>query len=96
MSSPHSDRVYSQSLLPGSISVVCNNNGRIECKRCDRVLTMGQVAFLTRISPDQAFEAWCINCSLTLSQWALVGAVSLGMKEDAPFGEAYFVVPRDK
>ena len=72
----------SQSLMPGSISVVCSDLGSLICKRCDRVLRLSQIAFLTRTSPGEAFEAWCIDCSLTLSQWALVGAITLGVPED--------------
>jgi hypothetical protein len=83
---------YSQTLMPGSISVACNNDGRIDCKRCDRILPLSQIAFLTRTSPERAFEAWCLDCSLTLSQWALVGAAALGMRDQAEgdFGVAFF------
>jgi hypothetical protein len=68
--------------MPGVISVVCNDIGSLVCKRCDRILRLSQIAFLTRTSPNDAFEAWCIDCSLTLSHWALVGAITLGVPED--------------
>jgi len=73
---------YSQSLMPGAISIVCNELGMLVCKRCDRVLKMNQLAFLTRTSPDEAFEGWCIDCSLTLSRWALLGAAAMGVTDD--------------
>jgi hypothetical protein len=65
--------------MPGVISVACNELGNVDCKRCERILKLNQIAFMTRTSPNEVFEAWCIDCSLTLSQWALVGAASLGV-----------------
>lgn len=76
-------RRYSQSLMPGSIAVSCNSMGLITCGRCDRTLPLQQIAFLTRTAPGEAFDAWCVDCSVTLSQWALVGAVTLGLDDDA-------------
>lgn len=87
----HQDRA-SQSLLPGMISVCCNDMGLIDCKRCSRVLKVDQIAFLTRTSPIEAFEAWCIDCSLTLSRWALVGAAALHEDEDDKPGVGIFFV----
>lgn len=63
-----------QSLTPGAIAVWCDEKGRVDCKRCGHVLDLGQVAFLTRTSPSDNFEAWCVECSLQLSRWALCGA----------------------
>jgi len=82
----------SQSLLPGSISVCANQHGLLDCKRCGRVLRMDQIAFLTRTDPYEAFEAWCLDCSLTLSQWALIGAASMGAdaEHDAGIGVIIF------
>jgi len=71
-----------QTLMPGSIAVACNELGMVDCKRCQRVLTLDQVAFLTRVAPDDVFEAWCPACSTQLSRWALIGAAEL-TKEDA-------------
>jgi hypothetical protein len=76
----------SQSLLPGSISVCANPQGLLDCKRCQRVLRMDQIAFLTRTDPYEAFEAWCIDCSMTLSQWALIGAASMGATDENDHG----------
>ena len=76
--------------MPGSISVACNEDGRLDCKRCSRALPLEQIAFLTRTDPKDVFEAWCVECSLTLSRWALVGAAALGVDEDAKSGVGLF------
>jgi len=68
--------------MPGAIAVWCDDKGRVDCKRCGAVLDLGQVAFLTRTSPSDNFEAWCLDCSLQLSRWALAGAA---MEDGAVF-----------
>lgn len=67
-----------QTLLPGSIAVQCDESGRLVCKRCDTIVSLSTIAFLTRTSPTEAFEAWCAQCSLILSRWALTGAIDHG------------------
>jgi len=73
-----STRKVAQTLMPGAIDVVCADNGTLICRRCDKLLALSGVAFLSRTSPSDAFEAWCVECSLTLSRWALTGAVDHG------------------
>jgi hypothetical protein len=67
-----------QTLLPGSISIVCDEHGGLICKRCLDPVKLGDIAFLTRTAPADDFEAWCAECSLILSRWALTGAIDHG------------------
>lgn len=67
-----------QTLLPGSIAIICDEHGGLICKRCMDPVRLSEIAFLTRTAPNDDFEAWCSECSLILSRWALTGAIDHG------------------
>jgi len=48
--------------------------GEIACARCGAHLRLGTIAFMSRMRPFQAFDAWCARCAHQLVQWALAGA----------------------
>lgn len=57
-----------------TIVVAAGYSSRLVCGRCDEPLLTSEVATLTRVSPRDSFEPWCVRCSQTLFRWAMVGA----------------------
>ena len=58
-----------------SLRVVVDHAGFLVCSRCDKDLSFGQVALMTRLAPGGPFDTWCHRCTLQLVQWAHQGAL---------------------
>jgi hypothetical protein len=74
MPEPEPAARYSQSLFSDSLNVTCDVYGEVRCARCNRRLTLPNIAFMTRTAPRLPFDSWCSECALQLCKWAIAGA----------------------